>query len=137
MNAMAAAVGADVALAALDLLARIMAANAAACRGLAALAGDHACAWAGRTPFGQPQDHEQAMVDALPKTAGAPGVEMVPHRGGGKPGGNSRHGNPPRNSQSSAATIRRQGHLRKRPNGDPGGRVIIEEMRIPLFLITL
>ena len=69
------------ALATFDLFARIIAANAAAYGGFDAPAVDHTRAWAGRTPLGQPQNHEQVTVDRLPQTAVAPRMEIALHRG--------------------------------------------------------
>jgi hypothetical protein len=70
-------VGHDVALAALDFLARVIAANSAAFRGLNALAVDHACGWTGIAPLQLPRCHNEMMVDRLQQPAVAPIVEVA------------------------------------------------------------
>ena len=60
-------IGHDVALAPLDLLARIEARNPAALGGFDALAIDHARRWTGLAAFQFPRAHHQQVVDALPK----------------------------------------------------------------------
>ena len=71
-------VGQDMALAALDLLARIIATRAAALGGLDALAVDDAGAGRGFTVMDFAHDHQQRMVQRLPQPVVAPQVKPAP-----------------------------------------------------------
>ncbi len=71
-------VGEDMALAALDLLARIIAARATALGGLDALAVNDAGAGRGLATLGLAHDHQQRMVQRLPQPIVAPQVEPAP-----------------------------------------------------------
>jgi hypothetical protein len=75
-----AGVGEDVALAALDLLARVIPARPAAFSGFDALAVNHSGARRGLAPRRLPAGHQQQMIDRGPKAAVAPGVEIALNR---------------------------------------------------------
>lgn len=68
----AAGIGQDVALAAFDLFASIIAARTAAFGSFHGLAVDHAGAWRGPAPLDLPQVHDQNRVNRLDKTSVAP-----------------------------------------------------------------
>ncbi len=70
-----------VSLAPIDLLARIIARNPAAFRGLDALAVDHTRRRPCLAAFELPRAHDQQVVDALPQAAVAPSVEVALDRG--------------------------------------------------------
>ena len=69
----------DMALAALDLLARIIASDAAAFRGFDALAVDHTRRWRSLAPIQFPCVHNKVMVDPCPQTHGSPFIEIALH----------------------------------------------------------
>jgi len=73
----AAGVGQDVPLAAFDLLARVVAARAAAFGGFDRLVVDHTGTWACLASFNLAQVHDQHRVHRLEQTSVAPGVEIA------------------------------------------------------------
>ena len=73
-------IGDDVAFAAHDLFARIVAPWAAAFGRLDALTIDHRGAWAGLAPFDLARSHHQQVIDRLPQAAIAPDAEIVLNR---------------------------------------------------------
>ena len=66
-------------LAPLDLLAAVVAPDAAALGGLDALAGEHGRCWAGLAPGPLAVEHDQVMVDRLPCAGGAESDEPAIH----------------------------------------------------------
>ena len=74
-------IGHDVALASLDLLASVVAANPSTLGGFDALAVDHAGRRTGFAAFQFPRAHHQQMVDALPQKTVAPRVKIALDRG--------------------------------------------------------
>jgi len=70
----------DMAFAAFHLLARVIAARAAALGGLDRLAVDDAGGRTGLAALGFARRHDQRMVDALPGAVLPPGIEIVLHR---------------------------------------------------------
>jgi hypothetical protein len=72
-------VGQDMALAALDLLARIIAARTAGFRGFDALAVDHPGTGRGFAPGRLAPDQEQGMIERQPQPVVPPQVEPAPH----------------------------------------------------------
>src|ERR1700693_466111 len=83
-NQKAGRISQDVAFAALDLLAGIIAARPAGFGGLDRLAVDDAGGGARFAPRGFTRQHQQDMVDLTPQTAIAPGVEVMLNRGVGR-----------------------------------------------------
>jgi len=71
----------DVALAALDLLAGVVARNPATFGGLDALAVDDAGRGRGLTPLQFARSADKQMIDGLPKADIAPAIEIASHRG--------------------------------------------------------
>ena len=70
----------DMALAALDPLARIIPSNATAFRSFYALAIDNAGARLGVAPVGQPCGFDQLAVHLIEQTVIAPGIKIAPYR---------------------------------------------------------
>ena len=81
MDQIAIGIGDDMALAALDLLARIIAPYSAAFRGLDALAVDHTGAGRGLAVLRNPRILHEAMIDPLPCNIVAPPIEPALHGG--------------------------------------------------------
>lgn len=100
MDQIALGVGQDMPLAALDLLARIIAARTAALGGLDALAIDDAGAGRGFTAMNLARGHQQGMVQRLPQPAVAPHVKPAPD---GRHRWEARRQHPPR--QATAQQI--------------------------------
>jgi hypothetical protein len=72
-------IGQDVALATLDLLARVITARPAGFRGFDALAVDHARAGRSLAAMGFTHGHQQVVVEVPPQSVVAPQVEPSPH----------------------------------------------------------
>jgi len=102
-------VGEDMPLAAFDLLARIIAAGAAALGGLDALAVNDAGAGRGLATLGLAHGHQQRMVQRLPQPIVTPQVKPAPD---GRDGREARRQHPPR----QAATQKIQDRLDNPPH---------------------
>ena len=80
VNQVTLGVGEDVAFAALDLLASIIAPRTAAFRGFYALTVDHTGARRSLATLRLARDHQQRMIDREPQAVVAPQIEPAPDR---------------------------------------------------------